>query len=233
MKGKKKQKKINPLRGLLPYLLVIPAALVGFNLLANPSPPKAEGVMVVGVIDGDTLVLNGKSRVRLRHVDAPEKGLCGSKQATDTLTKLTVGKKVRIEETIPDQYGRGMALAYVGNTLINEKMLASGWVRYHSDNSSQMPMIKSAAAGARQKSLGVFGACQSTENTEKPQCNIKGNIDKSTDTHIYYIPGCAQYAFTVVERDIGEEWFCNESEAKKAGYVKAKTCLSQRNINER
>lgn len=225
MKKKKKHKKNNPLRGLLPYLLVIPAALVGFNLLANPPPPKTEGVKVVGVIDGDTLVLEGKSRVRLRHVDAPEKGLCGNEQATQMLTKLALGKKVLIEETIPDQYGRGMALTYVGDTLINEKMVATGWVRYHSDISTKAPEIKLAFQNAREKKYGVYGVCQSTENTDKPKCNIKGNIDKSTDTHIYFIPGCAQYQFTVVEKDIGEQWFCTESEAKKAGYVKAKTCF--------
>ena len=225
MKAKKKQKRNNPLRALLPYLLVIPAALVGFNLLANPPPPKAEGVKVIGVIDGDTLVLDGKSRVRLRHVDAAEKGLCGNNQATLELTKLTLGKKVRIEETVPDRYGRGMALAYTGDTLINEEMVATGWVRYHSDISTKALEIKSAADGAREKKLGVFGTCQSTTNADQPKCNIKGNIDKSTDTHIYYIPGCAQYAFTIVEKDIGEAWFCTESQAKKAGYVKAKTCL--------
>ena len=28
----------------------------------------------------------------------------------------------------------------------------------------------------------------------------------------------------IVEEDIGESWFCTEAEARKAGYVKSKTC---------
>lgn len=211
------------MKALLPFLLLIPSALISFNLLSNQFQPQ--GVNVIGVIDGDTIVLEGKSRVRLRHVDAPEKGLCGNEQATRTLTKLTIGKKVRIEETIPDQYGRGMALAYAGDTLINLEMIKSGWVRYHNDISSHRDEIKQASDQSRQEQRGVYGMCQSKENTQNPTCNIKGNIDKSTDTHIYYIPGCAQYSFTIVEKDIGEQWFCTEKEAKTAGYVKAKTCL--------
>lgn len=207
--------------------MVVSALLVSvvlnFFLLFRGSVP-ASGVKVIGVIDGDTIVLEGKSRVRLRYVDAPEEGLCGYEQATHELERLAMGKSVRIEETIPDTYGRGMALVYVGNTLINKEMVSSGWVRYHHDNSRVTEEVKAASDLARKEKRGIYGACQFTENTENPKCIIKGNIDKSTDTHIYYIPGCAQYTFTIVEKDIGEQWFCRESEAKKAGYVKSKNC---------
>lgn len=189
----------------------------------HASPPSP-GVKVIGVIDGDTVVLEGKVRVRLRYVDAPEKGRCGYEQATKELERLAMEKNVRIEETIPDQYGRGMALVYNGKMLINEKMVASGWVRYHHDITDVTERIKSADDAARAEKLGIYGACQSMENTKNPKCNIKGNIDKFTDTRIYHMPGCAQYKTAIVEEDIGESWFCTEVEAKKAGYVKSKTC---------
>jgi hypothetical protein len=66
----------------------------------------------------------------------------------------------------------------------------------------------------------------STQNTQHPTCIIKGNIDKNkyTDNKKYYLPGCAQYDFTIVEKDIGEDWFCTEKEAIQAGFVKAETC---------
>jgi len=183
-----------------------------------------QGVKVIGVIDGDTIVLEGKYRVRLRYVDAPEKGLCGYEQATKELEGLAMNKSVRIELIVPDAFGRGMALVYVGNTLINKEMVASGWVRYHHDNSLVTAEVKAASDLARKEQYGIYKTCHATENTKNPKCNIKGNIDKSTDTHIYYVPGCAQYQFTVVEKDIGEQWFCTEKEAKNAGYSKAKTC---------
>ncbi|MEK7577911.1 MAG: thermonuclease family protein [Patescibacteria group bacterium] len=191
--------------------------------MKNP-PRHSSGVPVIGVIDGDTVVLEGKSRVRLRFIDAPEKGLCGYEEATKLLEKLVIGKSVRIEETIPDQYGRGMALVYVGNTLVNKEMLKSGWVRFHHDNSSVTEELKAVTDIAQKEGKGVYTACQSQDVPDNPTCVIKGNIDKNSTSRNYYLPTCAQYKFTIVEKDIGENWFCTEAEARKAGFTKAKTC---------
>ena len=130
--------------------------------------------------------------MRLRYADAPEKGLCGYNEAVAELERLAMGKSMRIEETIPDQYGIGMALVCAGNTLINKELVASGWVRYHHDNSPATEEIKAASDLVRREKRGIYGACHATVNSENPKCSIKGNIDKSTDTHIYYLPYCAQ-----------------------------------------
>jgi len=200
--------------------LFIPSLILNFILL-NQQSESSGGVPVVGVIDGDTIVLEGKSKVRLRYVDAPEDPYCGSREAQKTLSQLAMGKMVRIEETIPDQYGRGMALVYDGDTLINEELLRSGWVRYHHDNSSQTETLKRASDKAKSEKLGLYGKCQSTQNVK---CPIKGNIDPKTKTHIYYLPGCTQYNTTIVQEDVGEQWFCNEKQAIAAGYRKSERC---------
>jgi len=202
---------------------LIASVILNVVLLAKGNRVDS-GVPVIGVIDGDTLVLDSKTRVRLRYADAPELEFCGGKEAKDLLESLVVGKTVRITEQVPDQYGRAMAIVYEGNTLVNREMLESGWVRYHHDNTELTDELKAVADEAKGSGRGIFGACQSKENTEHPKCIIKGNIDKANDAKRYYIPGCAQYAFTVVEEDVGEQWFCTESEARKAGYVKAETC---------
>ena len=183
-----------------------------------------QGSMVAGTIDGDTLVLSdNKTRVRLRYVDAPESGLCGSQEANDLLAKLTVGKKVRLNGVIPDQYGRGMALIYVGSTLVNKEMVATGWVRYHADETAEKEEIKKANEIAREKKSGVYGKCESI-TPPNPKCVIKGNIDFPINKYTYHLPGCTQYETAIVQEDRGERWFCSEAEAKKAGFVKAKTC---------
>lgn len=43
----------------------------------------SDGVRTEGVIDGDTLVLEGKGRIRLRYADAPELEYCGGRQAKE------------------------------------------------------------------------------------------------------------------------------------------------------
>jgi len=40
----------------------------------------------------------------------------------------------------------------------------------------------------------------------------------------YIMPSCNKYTISIVEKYKGEEWFCSEKEAKKAGYVKSKNC---------
>lgn len=207
------------------YGVLIISILLNVYLLVTKSP-RSQGVKVAGVIDGDTIVLEGKVRVRLRHADAPEAEYCGGKEAKKELEKLVLGKHVLLDEQIPDQLGRGMALVYDGNILINGKMIQSGWARYHSDSTSKKEELQELSVQAKEQKKGVYGKCMSTDNTEKPECNIKGNIDKNkyTDNKKYYIPGCAQYNFTVVELDTGEGWFCTEAEARKAGFVKAETC---------
>ncbi|MCX6793547.1 MAG: thermonuclease family protein [Candidatus Gottesmanbacteria bacterium] len=203
-------------------LFVFSVVLNLFLLLRGQFIPS--GVRVIGVIDGDTFVLEGKSKVRLRYVDAPELAFCGGLAAKSYLEKLVVGKNVRIEEQIPDQYGRGMALVYQGNTLVNREMLESGWARYHSDISSVTDEMKKAAGEAKNNSRGIYGACQSKDIPDNPNCVIKGNIDTNSDARTYYLPTCAQYKFTIVEKDIGEGWFCTEKEALAAGFTKAATC---------
>jgi micrococcal nuclease len=203
--------------------LLIPSLILNLFLLFKPSFSPT-GVKVIGVIDGDTVVLEGKSRVRLRYVDAPEKNLCGYEEATKVLEHLALGEKVRIDEQIPDQYGRGMALVYTEDTLINAELLKSGWVRYHHDTSSQTETLKKASEYAKTEKLGIYGVCQSMENSQNPNCNIKGNIDKQTGDKKYYVKGCAQYTTAIIEKDIGENYFCTEQEAREAGYLKAETC---------
>lgn len=188
---------------------------------------KVNLVKVIGVIDGDTVVLENKTRLRLRQIDAPEIEYCGGVQAKELLSSYVQDKSVRIEEQIPDQTGRAMALLSMGNLQVNEKMLSSGWVRYHSDFTSQTPRLKEIAQQAKAEKKGIYSElCLQTKNSENPKCIIKGNLEnkRTSGRKLYYLSNCAQYKFVQIEKDLGEQWFCTEKEANAAGYIKAGTC---------
>ncbi len=209
----------------IPFLLaLIPSLFLNAVLLGRKTPDQRTdpGVVVEGVIDGDTIVVEPKTRVRLRHVDAPELEYCGGKEAKEALEKLVIGKRVRLTEQVPDQRGRGMALIYVDDVLVNKELIADGFVRFHHDTSTVANDLKALGVEIKTARKGIFGACQSATNTKNPTCDIKGNIDRLKK--IYHLPGCTQYPFAVVEEDIGEAWFCKEQEAKNAGYVKSERC---------
>lgn len=214
----------------IPFLKIFVSILLVSSLILNfflyqKLNQNLPGEKVLGVLDGDTVVLEQDVKVRLRHLDAPELQFCGGEEAKKILEKLVLGKKVTIQEQIIDNYGRPMGLVYNGSTLINLEMLKSGWVRYHSDKTTKTEALKAAADEAKNKGLGVYGSlCSQTTNLINPKCNIKGNLDKNSTKKLYYLPNCAQYNFTIVEKDLGENWFCTEIEAQKAGFTKAATC---------
>lgn len=54
-------------------------------------------------------------------------------------------------------------------------------------------------------------------------CNIKGNISQNTGERIYHVPGQRYYEMTVISPRYGERWFCNEDEARRAGWRKSRT----------
>lgn len=206
-------------------LLLIPSFLLNIFFFQEINKEKSgQGLLVIEVLDGDTLLMEGDTRVRLRGVDAPELKFCDGLEAKNELVRLVKNKRVKLSEQIIDQWGRPMALVYLGDKLINEEMLKSGLARFHSDNTTQRQRLKSAYDNAQNKKLGIFSEkCEQTIPPD-PKCVIKGNIDKNSTRRNYYLPGCAQYKFTIVEKDLGEDWFCTEEQAVAAGFTKALTC---------
>lgn len=205
------------------FLFVVSLVFNIFQYSQNKS--LSQGTKVIGVIDGDTIVLEGKVRLRLRNIDAPELEFCGGTEAKGLLEKLVNNKIIIFKEKILDQQGRAMALVYVDNLLINEEMLKSGLARYHHDQSTAAKELKAVADKAKADGLGIFGPkCYQTKNLDNPKCVIKGNTDKNSNLRNYYFPGCPQYEFTIVEKDLGESWFCSEKEAQTAGFTRAKNC---------
>ncbi len=83
---------------------------------------------VVKAIDGDTVELASGDRVRLLHINTPEKGEPGSSEATAYTRKLSQNKTVKIKfGRVPrDRYGRFLAELFVNGKSINEGLVRKG-----------------------------------------------------------------------------------------------------------
>jgi len=216
---------------ILPTVVLVFSLLLNFFLLSKNLGKKYidSGVYIRDVIDGDTLVTETGSRIRLLRGDAPEIQFCMGKEAKDRLYELTVGKRVILKDQSGDNFGRILALAYVGDDLINEILIREGLLRYEGGSSSEKERLQTAADIARKNKSGIYSSkCRQTENLDNPKCVIKGNIDKSSGKKTYHFPGCSGYENkVVVEKDIGESWFCSEKEAKAAGFEKSQNCYNK------
>ncbi|MFH1561162.1 MAG: thermonuclease family protein [Patescibacteria group bacterium] len=181
------------------------------------------------VIDGDTLVLEDDIIVRLFRINAPELDSCGGPQAKDYLDKLVTNQQVSIQNQYRDQYGRLMALVFLKDKqLVNGLILKAGWARYDEVNFEYHQQLNDLQKQAEQNQIGIFSPlCKQFTNPNNPDCTIKGNVSKTDNKKTYHFPGCGRYQDIPIELDLGDQWFCTEQEAKKAGFTKSKNCFDK------
>jgi endonuclease YncB( thermonuclease family) len=100
----------------------------------------------IHVIDGDTLLLNGK-KARLIGIDAPEmqqicqtyegKNYACGKESAKHLESIISGAAVQCDVMDKDQYKRDLVLCKKGELVLNQQMVEDGWaVLYYNDHVS-------------------------------------------------------------------------------------------------
>lgn len=209
-------------RGLI--ILLVASVLLNIKLLFFNNQDGSY-VTVSEVVDGDTVITETNHiRMRLANIEVPELAYCGGSDAKDELEKLVEGKKVKIVSNNEDVYNRSIVFLYEGNNLINEILLSKGLVRYEGSPSPKRDILYKAYKEAYEEKKGIFGPPCRSETPDKAGCAIKGNTEKNTGTKRYLTPSCSEYKRTMVEKDLGEKWFCTEEEAQKEGFVKAANC---------
>lgn len=206
---------------------LITVAVAGFLGLSfgSAKPVYVPSYRAVRVIDGDTFETAEKQWIRVSGIDAPEQGMCGSREAKQELEKLVLGKDIYLKVMYHDST-RLMALVYSKDGLIATKMLASGWAELNDRDGLGLPELSQAVKAAREQKIGLFSQkCTQTVNPDKPDCKIKAN--KTTNNPpTYHFPGCNSYNVVLVELHHGDDWFCTEKEAQAAGFKRAATCPS-------
>ena len=153
---------------LLGYFLRSPIPEIKVLPQVNTSPAPAQTsefnqgtYRVTRVLDGDTIELEGGIRVRYEGIDAPENNTAYSSAATKLNQELVGGKNVLVVPTQErwDQYGRLLAYVYVGDVLVNEKMIEEGYARlflYKGVKPEKYDRLKAAEDFARGRHLGIW-----------------------------------------------------------------------------
>lgn len=222
---KKKINRTNIYKTITAILSLI-LGYLGFNQIKLQSIKPAFEYQVLSILDGDTFVINQSQRLRLLGIEAPEEEYCLGKESKAYLESLVKDQKVTLEEVGADKYGRVIALAYIGNTLINEAVIQEGMAEYDGHKNSRADLLKQAEAEAKLNKVGIFSTkCTQPENFEDSNCSIKGN--KRDNKKLYSFQGCSNYQRTIMELYKGDQWFCSEAKAKKAGFKKSGNCYGK------
>jgi len=116
------------LHGLLLAFIVLTFPALSAKEPRPVAAPAGSG-KVVGVTDGDTIDVMDQGRavrLRLYGIDCPEKSQAFGTKAKQFTADLCFGRTVRWERKDVDRYGRSVALVWVGEDLVNEKLVAAG-----------------------------------------------------------------------------------------------------------
>ena len=187
------------------------------------------------VIDGDTIKI-GDTKIRIHGIDAPEsKQTCQLPNtktircgviAGDAMRDLITGATVTCKPTDIDRYGRTVAICYADGSDVGKKLVHTGWALAYRRYSKKYVVIEDKArAAGRGMWRGQFvkpwewrrgKRLSSAKPPAMTGCLIKGNISKSGK--IYHVPGSRWYDATVIDEGKGERWFCNVTDAVKAGW---------------
>ena len=92
---------------------------------------RGDKYLVVGISDGDSIVVVDKNkkreRVRLATIDAPENGQAFGKPSKQSLSQMIYKKYVQLEIQDRDRYGRIVAQVYIGDLNANVEQLKRGF----------------------------------------------------------------------------------------------------------
>ncbi|PIS09596.1 hypothetical protein COT75_00105 [Candidatus Beckwithbacteria bacterium CG10_big_fil_rev_8_21_14_0_10_34_10] len=214
----------------LGFLLLVPSLILNLFIFQKYQGEREKNmVLVTDVLDGDTFVTSDGEKMRLLNVNAPELELCGGEEAKKRLEELIKNEKVSIERVSTDVYERSLVMLYTGGELVNRTLIAEGWGVYGARKIPESEEFKKLQKKAKEEKLGIFGPeCYQKENLDNPKCNIKGNINRNTKTKFYHFPGCTAYVPAIIEKFNGDQWFCSEKEAQKAGFVKSEGCFGKK-----
>jgi len=129
--------------------------------IASPTPtPVSTQVMVVRVIDGDTIEIEGGDRVRYLGIDTPEPNECYGPEATAKNRELVERKNVTLDKDVSerDAFGRLLRYVYVNDLFVNAELVRWGYasVLYYPPDVEHYELLTQLEREAREANLVLW-----------------------------------------------------------------------------
>lgn len=157
--------------GILSLLAVL-FVIFGGSIELNSDTPEVKGnrsYLVTKVIDGDTIELEGKIKVRYIGIDTPETVKpatpveCFGKEASNRNKELVLDRYVYLEKDVSDtdRYGRLLRYVYVDGLFVNEALVREGYAHSASfpPDIKHQNLFTEAERNARQNNIGLWKNC--------------------------------------------------------------------------
>ena len=144
-------KKTAAMKKLILFSLLLPL----FSLFAAEIRGR-----VIAVSDGDTITVldemdQGKFKIRLDKIDAPEKKQAFGSKSKQFLSSLIFGKQVSVRFKEIDRYGRILGVIYIDGVEVNLQMVKAG-MAWHYAYYDKTPAYIEAEKKARASKVGLW-----------------------------------------------------------------------------
>ena len=135
----------------------------GEDTLWLRTPVKTGGpYMVPEVVDGDTIILENRDRIRLLGINTPEEGMYFYHESKEVLEMIVLDREVMLEKDISDVdiYGRKLRYVFQESLFVNLEMVKRGFANIY----TCPPDVKyaedflEAQKYARENNLGLWEA---------------------------------------------------------------------------
>jgi micrococcal nuclease len=124
-----------------------------------PATPSTVKALVVRVVDGDTVVLEGRERVRVANINAPEIDEELGLASRDFAVKMVQGQQATITSTVRDGYGRLVGDVEVSGKSLSEELVRAGLAHVYlipPVDDARAARLLAVEAEARKARLGVW-----------------------------------------------------------------------------
>ena len=145
------------MRLIIPLIIVISFVFLFWFFLQNTGNTVLQETLVTKVIDGDTFLIEGGTKVRMLGIDTDERGYPCYSEAKTALEGKILNKYVVLEmdREDRDQYDRLLRWVWVNDTLINFELVKQGFAvaRFEQDAKYQEE-IRAAEHAAIENKIG-------------------------------------------------------------------------------
>ncbi|MEW5795311.1 MAG: thermonuclease family protein [Candidatus Zixiibacteriota bacterium] len=164
------------------FVIVVAVLILVFRLVEQIGPEKGpeDRFVVVRVLDGDTMELQGGDRLRLLAIDTPEKSEPFHDQAAGLLSRLALRRTASVEYANQrrDKYGRLLGYMYIDTLFVNRTIIDSGYgyVYLFDDNELNSEYVRTLLAAQRSAIERRVGLWSLQHEPEPRYINTQGSF---------------------------------------------------------
>jgi endonuclease YncB( thermonuclease family) len=188
-------------------LLITLLIAANIFLFSNFKQTERQTAIITKVIDGDTLLINNETTIRLLNVNTPEKGNEGYEEAKNFLSSYE-NSIIELEVIGADKYGRTLARIYAPKYL-NLELVEKGLATKFLVDESELSKFEKAERNAIEMEVGIwkksvyFGCLESEINQFEDLVFIK-NTCKEIDIENWTIRDESRKNYKFPKLSIGE-----------------------------